>query len=175
MHDHTPVLQHHHHSESFFQPTLPIKVYSFLPFISIQHTPWQSSYLYSPLFPPFIPRPSLTSLHSKVSPALAIFGHWSIQPHGTESPAAKWQNESFAARIWWGDDGKTWRSWKLLEKVWPVVRETVVPLSSHTSHVHMGFFNWCVLYEPTHILLQIMCFNFKEHSCRNIPLSGVLD
>lgn len=117
MRDHAPVLQHHH-SESFFQPTLPIKVYSFLPFISIQHTPCPSSYLYSPLLPPFIPRPSLTSLHSKVSPALAIFGHWSIQPHGSESPAAKWQNEPFAARIWWGGDGKTWRSWKLFGKVW---------------------------------------------------------
>lgn len=152
MHDHDPVLQHHH-NESFCQPTPPIKVYSSLPFISIKHTPWQSSYLYSPCLPPFIPRPSLTSLHSKVSPALAIFGHWSNQPHGTESPAAKWQNEPFAARIWWGGDGKTW-SWKLFRKIWPVVRETVVAHSTGTSHVHSGFFNWCVLYKPTHILLQ---------------------
>lgn len=78
--------------------------------------PWQRSYFlfFSP--PSFHPPPSLTSLHSKVSPALAIFGHWSIQSHGTESPAAKWQNEPFAERIWWGGDGKTLRSWKFFGK-----------------------------------------------------------
>lgn len=100
-----------------FSHLCPLHFYSCVPFICILRNLWHSQCLYSSLLPPFFLRSSLTSIHSKVSPALAIFGHWSIQSHGAESPAAKWQNEPFAVRIWWGGDRKHEEVENYLEKV----------------------------------------------------------
>lgn len=128
MHDHAPAFQHHH-GENCFQPPLPITFLQLCPFHkhSTQCLTQSMFIFFSP--PSFLPPSFVNFITFQSQSSLCYI--WTLKyPISwgwvTSSEMAKWAIcRKNLVRGWW----ETW-SWKLF---WLVLRETVVPLSSHTS------------------------------------------